>query len=151
MNSSFAGVRAKALILSQDWEVCSDIIEYLPEFGIPFIIAKDFHEIPYDFLRDYQTSYIFVSVDDFGGPIVVYDQLRKLRENMPHSAVILVSNEFTTDEYGTHRLTLADVSIRSPLSKSSLLLALQQAPVNLSVWSQRIASVPHSLNEVSAN
>lgn len=151
MYNSFAHDRAKALIISKNWDVRSDLIEYLPEFGIPFLIAESFNAVPHDFLYDYQPSYIFVSVDDFGGPVFVYDQLSALRKNMTDTAVVLVSSEFATDDYGTHRLTLADVSLRYPFTKSSLLFALKQAPVNLSVWSQRCVSKSASPVAVSAN
>lgn len=151
MNDLFAHVRAKALIISKNWDVVSDLTEHLSEFGIPFIIAESFDTVPHNFLCDYQPSYIFVSVDDFGGPVCVYDQLIALRKNMTETAVILVSSEFATDEYGTYRLPVADVSLRYPFTKSSLLFALKQAPINLSVWSQRCVSMSASSSAVSAN
>lgn len=151
MNNLFAHDRAKALIISKNWDVCSDLTEYLPEFGIPFLIAESFNTVPHSYLYDYQPSYIFVSVDDFGGPVCVYDQLSALRDNMTETAIILVSSEFATDEYGTHRLPLADVSLRYPFTKSSLLFALKQAPINLSVWSQRCVSMSASAVAVSEN
>ena len=151
MKSQFAADRAKALIVSKNWDVSSALTEYLPEFGIPFIFADGFEAIPYNFLEDYRPDYVFISIDDFGGPTFVYDQLHGLRQNMPNTAVILVSDEFAVDEYGTHRLTLADVSLRFPLSKSSLLLALNQAPVNLSAWKQRIASQAQSPTALAVN
>jgi hypothetical protein len=102
-----------------------------------------------EFLRE--DGVIFVSIDDFGGPTFVYDQLHDLRQNMPNTAVILVSSEFATDEYGTHRLTLADVSLRFPFSKSSLLLALNQAPINLTAWKQRVVSQAQSPTALAVN
>ena len=151
MKSQFAADRAKALVVSKNWDVLSDFTEYLPEFGIPFLFADSLKAVPYSFLRDYQPSYVFVSIDDFGGPTLVYDQLHDLRQKMPNTAVILLSSEFATDEYGTHRLTLADVSLRFPFSKSSLLFALEQAPVNLSAWKQRFASLTQSTTALAFN
>ncbi|WP_294619408.1 hypothetical protein [uncultured Roseovarius sp.] len=144
MKTRFAADRATAVVVSKTWDVLSDFNEYLPEFDIPFMFADSLEAVPYDFLRDYQATYVFVSIDDFGGPTIVYNQLRGLRQNMPNTAVILVSSEFAVDEFGTHRLMLADVSLRFPFSKSSLLFALNQAPVNLSTWRERVASQAHS-------
>jgi len=151
MKGNFAADRAKALVVSKNWDVLSDTSEYLPEFGIPFLFADSVEAVPYSFLRDYQPSYVFVSIDDFGGANFVYDQLHDLRQNMPNTAVILVSSEFATDEYGTHRLTLADVSLRFPFSKSSLLLALNQAPINLTAWKQRVVSQAQSPTALAVN
>jgi len=151
MKSQFAADRSKALVVSKNWDVLSDFTEYLPEFDIPFLFAHSLKAVPYGFLSDYRRSYVFVSIDDFGGPTFVYDQLRDLRHNMPNTAVILVSSEFAVDEYGTHRLSLADVSLRLPFSKSSLLLALNQAPVNLLAWRQRVASQAHSPTTLDVN
>ncbi|RFP86227.1 hypothetical protein DZK27_14895 [Rhodobacteraceae bacterium 63075] len=137
MGYSLIADRVKALVISSNWDVRSDLTEYLAELGVPSLMASGFEGIPYAYLEDYQPDYVFVSIDDFGGPTLLYDQLHLLRQKLCDSSIILVSSEFEVDEYGTHRLPLADVSLRYPFAKSSLFLALKQAPINLGVWHSR--------------
>src|SRR6056297_462363 len=129
--------RVKALVISSTWDVRSDLSEYLSDLGVPSLMTYSFDSVPYDYLEDYQPDYVLVSIDDFGGPALVYDQLRLLRQAFYHSSIVLVSSEFQVDEYGTYRLPIADISLRYPFSKSSLFLALKQAPLNLEVWHRR--------------
>jgi len=100
-------------------------------------MTDNFGDLPYLYLADYEPTYLFISVDEFGGPALLYNRLRDMRESMPNTAIILISAEFSTDEYGTHRLQLADVSLRYPFSRSTLFYALKQAPINLSLWKKR--------------
>jgi len=137
MEYSLLAQRVKALVVSGSWDIRSDLVEYLEVFGVPSLMTDNFDDIPYLYLADYEPSYLFVGVDECGGPALLYDRLRKLRDSMPNTAIILISAEFSTDEYGTHRLQLADVSLRYPFTRPALFYALKQAPINLAVWKKR--------------
>lgn len=137
MEYSLLAQRAKALVVSGSWDIRTDIVEYLEYFSVPSLMTDDFDDIPYLYLADYEPSYMFVGVDEFGGPALLYDTLRKLRDSMPNTAIILISSEFSTDEYGTHRFQIADVSLRYPFTHPSLFYALKQAPINLALRKKR--------------
>lgn len=142
MECNFAAKRAKALVVSKCWDVRSDLTEYLEDLGVPSLVTDCFEDIPYLFFADYEPSYIFLGVDEFGGTAQLYDRLREMRNTMPNTAIILVSSELEGNEYGTHRLQLADISLCYPFTKLSLSLALKQAPGNLDVWKRRLVPSP---------
>ena len=82
-------------------------------------------------------DFILVDADRFGGPAALYDRLRRMRALAPGAALVLLSAEFERDEYGTHRLYLADVSLTVPVMLHALELGLLQASVNNTKWRRR--------------
>jgi hypothetical protein len=65
--------------------------------------------------------------------------LRSFRERHPDSPVILLSDEFSLDDFGTDRLTLCDVSLRNPFNFASFGATLGEAKAHNGVWQQRRA------------
>jgi hypothetical protein len=53
-----------------------------------------------------------------------------------------LSRDFETDEFGTHRMMLGDVSLRVPVLHASLEIALLQAPVNNLDWRRHLDARP---------
>lgn len=125
-------------MLAKCWDIRSGLVFHLEDAGVPNLMTDNFEDVPFLYQADGQPEYLFIGIDEFGGAAILYDQLREIRFSMPNTAIVLVSREFTTNEFGTHRLQLADVSLRFPFNQSSLLLALIQAPINLRVWQQRL-------------
>lgn len=58
------------------------------------------------------------------------DILFYFRRFINHIPTILVSSEFSCDDFGTERISLSDVSVRSPVSPERFKLAVKTANVN---------------------
>jgi len=140
MFSIFDGMDAKCLFLSQSKVLAHTLPIMLVENDATVTCCEDYSE----FMRHLDAipgiNFAFIDVDSFGGIAAQYDRIREMRGRFPDVATILVSSDFSTDEFGTHRLFLADVSLRLPVTYSCLELALLQAPVNNRVWVQRLNS-----------
>ncbi|MDR9395544.1 hypothetical protein [Roseovarius sp. SYSU LYC5161] len=95
-------------------------------------------------------NYILIDLDAHEGVNAQFPFLRHIRDSFPGKHMILLSEDFQTDEFGTHRLTLGDISLRVPVLHASLELALLQAPVNNLQWRARQAEQPPRTAAVSA-
>ena len=80
---------------------------------------------------------MIIDLEAAGGITSAYPALRAFRDRHPDIPVILLSDEFSTDDFGTDRLALCDVSLRIPFSFASFGFALREAEVNNTVWQQR--------------
>lgn len=80
---------------------------------------------------------VFVDVDSLGGPTQVVDRLLLFRQDLPHVTIVLLSSEFSSDDFSVDRLAICDCSIRCDQSLSNLEIALEQAFLNNSVWLAR--------------
>ncbi len=67
----------------------------------------------------------------------ILDDLRLLREEVADIPVVLLSREFQRDEFDTHRLTIADASLHSPVSEDRLRKAIWRARQNNLCWRRR--------------
>lgn len=141
MEYFFLAPHSKAIVVAKNWEVQTDLIEFLEEFQVPAVVRLDISNVLERDITDLDPTFLIVSIDDFGGPTEVLNSLFKLRERLSNTSVILVSSDFLTDNFDTHRLQVADVSLRYPLTKSSLFTALKQGPINLKTWKKRAQGV----------
>ncbi len=83
-------------------------------------------------------SLAVIDIDSFGGIVDVYDRLRDLRDRMPSLPVILVTRETSTNDFGTHRLAITDVTLRKPLSVTMLEIGILEAAItNNLIWQSR--------------
>lgn len=82
-------------------------------------------------------DHVIIDLEAAGGITSAYPALRAFRDRHPDIPVILLSDEFSTDDFGTDRLALCDVSLRIPFSFASFGFALREAEVNNTVWQQR--------------
>ena len=82
-------------------------------------------------------DHVIIDLDAAGGITAAYPALRGFRDRHPDIPVILLSDEFSTDDFGTDRLALCDVSLRIPFSFATFSFALREAEVNNAVWQQR--------------
>ena len=124
------------IVLSKSKIMQNVISEMLEGEGFYSLISGNFKDITYFVSVEGVPDYLFIDIDSFEGVAVIYDQLRNIRETLPHTTVVLLSSDFETDEFGTHRIMLGDVSVRLPLTYSNLQLALLQGPMNNEIWNR---------------
>lgn len=86
-----------------------------------------------------RADWIAVDLDSLGGITRIFETLRDLRDALPATPVILLSRDFSRNDYGTHRLSLGDVSIRVPFTVNAFEIGLLQAQVNNKLWQARNA------------
>lgn len=134
------------VVLSRSKIIRNVVAEMLEGEGVCSLVSDSFGDIPYFIVAEGVPQHLFVDIDGFGGIAVIYDQLRKIRETLPSTSIVLLSSDFETDDFGTHRIMLADVSVRLPLTYSNLQLALIQGPFNNEVWNRRRMEIENYRN-----
>lgn len=77
---------------------------------------------------------LFVDVDGLGGIEAVIDDLLDLRRYLPKLPVVLISSEFSRDEFDLTRVSICDCSLKAPLTCESVDYAIMQSRVNNMVW-----------------
>jgi CheY-like chemotaxis protein len=82
-------------------------------------------------------DHVIIDIESAGGIASAYSALRRFRDHHPDIPVILLSDEFSTDDFGTNRLALCDISLRTPFSFATLDFAMREAEVNNKAWQQR--------------
>ena len=83
---------------------------------------------------------LLVDLDTLGGVAAIAADLMRLREGRPDIAVVLLSEEVSSHDFGLERLALADVTLRLPCAFASFEFALTEAPINNAVWQERQAA-----------
>jgi DNA-binding response OmpR family regulator len=81
---------------------------------------------------------IFVDIEGLGGLDRAIDPLANLRLDNPTVPVVMISDQFSRDDFGTSRQTLGDVSLRSPVLYPSLELSLFEALENNKSWQENV-------------
>lgn len=81
---------------------------------------------------------VLVDLDTLGGISEMAEPLMRLRLGRPDIAVILLSEEIDTHDFGTERLVLADITLRLPCAFASFEFALAEAPINNAAWQERL-------------
>lgn len=77
---------------------------------------------------------LFVDVDGLGGIEAVIDDLLDLRRYLAKLPVVLISSEFSRDEFDLTRVSICDCSLKAPLTCESVDYAITQSRVNNMVW-----------------
>lgn len=96
-----------------------------------------------DMLVGYQSEYalLILDLDTLGGISRLFDSLRLIRECAPTVPVIILSEEFSSDDFSVSRLAVADVSLRKPLGLKRLEVGVTEAAVNNVTWQGRRADL----------
>lgn len=90
----------------------------------------------------HQVSHILVDIDALGGIAAIYAELRRIRNAIPDLAVILMSAEFSVDDYSVERLALCDASIRANFTFAGLEFAyMESVEINNKIWQSRVAEL----------
>lgn len=84
-----------------------------------------------------QSNVLIIDLDSLGGILKVIDQLLVMRVLKPSCMMILLSAEFSRDDFGASRLSVCDASLKLPFSFPRLELALVQADLNNMTWQDR--------------
>lgn len=95
----------------------------------------------YETFTDTKWSYVIVAVDDCGGIGTLFDTLRRFRNGFPATPVILVSADFSRNDFSCERLPLCDISLKSSLSVARLDEAFEAALLNNVRWQMRISDL----------
>ncbi|MDE4142948.1 hypothetical protein [Phaeobacter gallaeciensis] len=77
---------------------------------------------------------LFVDVDGLGGIESIIDDLLDLRRYLPKLPVVLISSEFSRDEFDLTRVSICDCSLKAPLTCESVDYAITQSRMNNMVW-----------------
>lgn len=85
-------------------------------------------------------GFLFVSIDDFGGPLEIVDDLAKMRRRLAQVPTIIMSAGFGRNDFGTGRLQVADVSLRLPMSLAALESAVEEAVPNCQISICRVCA-----------
>ena len=80
------------------------------------------------------SNVLLVDIDSLGGIELVADQLRVVRTRSRSCIIILLSAEFSRDDFDADRLSVCDASLRVPFSYARLEQALIEADNNNMVW-----------------
>ena len=137
MFSIFDGPDAQCVLLSVRPILTDALREVLKQNEASIEIVGDYAELETALETQPDLNYILIDLDGFDGVHAQYDCLTRFRNAYPDKYTILFSSDFQTDEFGTHRLMLGDISLRVPVLHASLELALLQAPVNNLEWRSR--------------
>lgn len=117
--------KLKSIILTDgfDLDICSDI-DTVTESIISSPDTWSLLVIDWDMLRRDLTAEEAVDI------------LFYFRRFVNHIPMIIVSSEFSFDDFGTERIALSDVSVRSPVSPGRFKLAIKTACVNNEFFKQ---------------
>lgn len=140
MFSIFDGFDANCCLLTTSCTLTSSMLTMLENDDAQVKVCGSYGSLKAALSDDTTINYIFIDLDSFDGIAAQFDTIKKLRETHADKSVVLLSSDFAMNEYGTHRLMLADVSLRLPVTMSSLEIALMQAPVNNKTWCHRMAA-----------
>lgn len=70
---------------------------------------------------------------------VIVARLQKFRSACPKTIVIMLSVSWPRDELGLHRLSIADASLRLPVSKARVIDGFESAILNNIEWRKRVS------------
>ena len=142
--SIFDAHDVRALVATRDQWALGSLMESLEENGAQVTVAASLTRAG-DALSGGKADYLFVDLESFGGAASTFDWLRWVREAYPLTPIVLLAGEIERNEFGTHRILLGDVSLRTPVTVSSVELAMLQAPENNCVWQERRENVAAAL------
>ncbi|WP_417243984.1 hypothetical protein [Celeribacter sp.] len=137
MFSIFDGFDANCCLLTASHILARTLPAMLEDNDVTVRVCTDHAALWAALANDTTVTHAFIDIDSFSGIAAQFDSIRHLRDSHPGLSIILLSDDFSMNEFGTHRLMLADVSLRIPVTIASLELALLQAPVNNAQWRNR--------------
>lgn len=112
-------------------------LDWLADHGLPFRRIGALHPTAPVWSAP-QGAALLVDLDTLGGISEMAEPLMRLRLNRPDIAVVLLSEEVESHDFGTERLVLADITLRLPCAFASFEFALAEAPINNAAWQERL-------------
>lgn len=114
-------------VVSDSKVFCFSISEMLKELGLASYVVSTSASVETIVANN---LCIFVDTDSFSDVDTAIDYLVSLRRRDHKTPVLILSASFSYDEYECCRSLIADVSLRIPVTRDRLILALHQACVN---------------------
>ncbi|PWG17955.1 hypothetical protein [Salibaculum griseiflavum] len=142
MFNVFDGPDAKCIILSSRPFVLDSLRDLLEQNEAELVQVTDYTALDRTLRCDPEVNFVIIDLDSFDSVISQFESLSRMRVAHCDRPTILLSEEFETDEFGTHRKMLGDISLRVPVLHASLEIALLQAPVNNLEWRKHLDAVP---------
>lgn len=138
MFSSQTEIKYPPLICAASTVALGDLTGWFRASGVPVNICNNTNDLEYHVeATDLLPSLIVLEVEGIGGFEKVLDPLLALRVNYPEIPVILISSEFTSNDFSSSRLYIADICLRHPLSLFQIEDALDVAFSNNKKWRKR--------------
>ena len=107
------------------------------------VLGWDDLETPLAFLRNgtpNRWKCLIIDIEglaDYRGLENVLEKIIAFRQQVPHIPVLLISQDFSRDEFGPHRLVAADASLAAPISPHRLKEGMVAASRNNMLWRNR--------------
>lgn len=106
--------------------------------GCGFVHVSDYLSLERTLVSDIRINFVIIDLDSHESVAAQFDDLSRLRINHSDRSVILLSEQFETDEFGSYRRMLGDISLRMPVLHASIEIALLQAPINNRKWRKHL-------------
>ncbi|WP_084861729.1 hypothetical protein [Salibaculum halophilum] len=142
MFSVYDGPDARCILLSKQPTVLVGLRDVLEQNEAEIVQVSDYPALDRALAADPGINVVMIDLDSQESVAAQFDALSRLRLTHSDRPTILLSRDFETDEFGTHRMMLGDVSLRVPVLHASLEIALLQAPVNNLDWRRHLDARP---------
>lgn len=138
MFSVFDGPDAKCILLSKRLALLDSLRDIFEQNEAELVQVADYPALDRTLRSDPEINFVIIDLDSFDSVLAQFQSLTRMRVAHCDRPTILLSEEFETDEFGTHRKLLGDISLRVPVLHASLEIALLQAPVNNLEWRKHL-------------
>jgi len=149
MFSVYDGPDARCILLSKQPTVLVGLRDVLEQNEAELVQVSDYPALDRALAADPGINVVMIDLDSQESVAAQFDALSRLRLTHRDRPTILLSRDFETDEFGTHRMMLGDVSLRVPVLHASLEIALLQAPVNNLDWRRHLDAMAPEIAPVT--
>lgn len=99
---------------------------------VRFISLRELNEAPEGITQ--KIASLFVDVDDLGGILDIINDLLAVRRVLPRLPVVLISSEFSRNEFDLNRGEIFDYSLKTPLSSDPVEYSALPSRINNLVY-----------------
>ena len=125
-------------IVSVDHDLTKRLAEVLLDQSADICFSRDLASLQ-------NSNVLLVDIDGLGGILGLIDQLLCLRAQNRSRIIILLSAEFSRDDFDADRLSVCDASLRLPFSYARLEQAFVEAESNNMIWQDQRIRPPHAI------
>lgn len=150
MFSIYDGPDARCILLSKRSSLVAGLQDALEQNEAELTAVQDYAALENALAADPGINFVMIDLDSRASVNAQIPSLQRLRRLYRDRPTILLSADFTTNEFGTHRKMLGDVSLRVPVLHTSLEIALLQAPVNNLEWCAHLDATSSGAAKVAA-
>ena len=96
-------------------------------------------------------NFVFIDIDELEERWLLDEilvELLQLRREFSHIPIALSSSDFARDEFGTHRLQVADLCLATPVTTERILSSLSIMSENNQAWNDRLSVPREGVNAV---